>query len=191
MASGSLDPAAAQRRVGLRVIASQSAVLHTALVASAPPSRVDAVVSAVREHLGDGSTRTGCNVLRTFTDVGLMHRIEPAARPGLHELRGGDNHHDIVCRRRDASADVDFAVGNTPSLTAADDAVDEIDEAEAISWGRCPASVVATSGSSGDSKRPRSARHQLGDSAWDSGQPRSGANSHSQETLNEEEDRHV
>jgi Fur family ferric uptake transcriptional regulator len=35
--------------------------------------------------------------------------------------------------------DVDCAVGTTPCLTAADDAGYDIDEAEVIYWGRCPA----------------------------------------------------
>jgi hypothetical protein len=83
MDSGSPDPAAALRRVGLRVTASRLAV-HMALPASAPHSSVDAVVSAVCEHLGDGLAQTMYNVLRTFTDVGLVRRSEPAgpARPG-------------------------------------------------------------------------------------------------------------
>ena len=34
--------------------------------------------------------------------------------------------------------DVDCAVGETPCLTAADDAGYEIDEAEVVYWGRCP-----------------------------------------------------
>jgi len=40
--------------------------------------------------------------------------------------------------------DVDCAVGDTPCLTAADDAGYEIDEAEVIYWGRCPQCVAAT-----------------------------------------------
>ncbi len=39
--------------------------------------------------------------------------------------------------------DVDCAVGDTPCLTAADDAGYEIDEAEVIYWGRCPECAAA------------------------------------------------
>src|SRR5215207_7978509 len=147
MGTGARDPAAALRRAGLRVTASRLAVL-TALAASAPHPSVDAVVSAVRERLGDGSAQTVYNVLRTFTDVGLVRRIEPAGRPGLYELRVGDNHHHIVCRRCNAIADVDCAVGDTPCLTGADGTGYEIEEAEVIYWGRCPECVAATSVSS-------------------------------------------
>jgi Fur family transcriptional regulator, stress-responsive regulator len=143
MDTGSLDLAAALRGAGLRVTASRLAVFG-ALAASAPHTNVDAVVIAVRERLGDGSAQTVYNVLRTLTDVGLVRRIEPAGRPGLYELRTGDNHHHIVCRRCDAVADVDCAVGDTPCLTAADDLGYEIDEAEVIYWGRCPECVAAT-----------------------------------------------
>ncbi len=137
MDTGSLDPAAALRDVGLRVTASRLAVLR-ALAAGAPHSSVDAIVSAVRERLGDGSAQTVYNVLRTFTDVGLVRRIEPAGRPGLYELRVGDNHHHIVCRSCDAIADVACAVGEAPCLTASDDSGYTVDEAEVIYWGRCP-----------------------------------------------------
>ena len=131
------------------------------------------------------------NVLRTFTDVGLVRRIEPSGRPGLYELRVGDNHHHIVCRRCDAIADVDCAVGHTPCLTAADDSGYEINEAEVIYWGRCPECVAATSVSSGALERTRSVRHQLGDTALDPEQPKSRAMSHQKETAREEKDRRV
>jgi len=135
--NASLAPAAALRRAGLRVTASRLAVL-AAVAAGAPHSSVDAVASAVRDHLGDGSAQTVYNVLRALTDAGLVRRIEPAGRPGLYELRAGDNHHHIVCRTCHAIADVDCAVGETPCLTAADNSGYEIDEAEVIFWGRCP-----------------------------------------------------
>jgi Fur family ferric uptake transcriptional regulator len=135
--SGWLDPASVLRRAGLRVTASRLAVL-TALAAGAPHASVEGLVSAVRDHLGDGSAQTVYNVLRTFTDAGLVRRIEPAGRPGLYELRVGDNHHHVICRSCGAIADVACAVGETPCLTAADDSGYDIDEAEVMFWGRCP-----------------------------------------------------
>ena len=137
MESRSLDVADALRRAGLRVTASRLAVLSS-LASGAPHSSVDAVVSAVRDRLGDGSAQTVYNVLRTFTDVGLVRRIEPAGQPGLYELRVGDNHHHLVCRYCGAIVDVACAVGDTPCLTAAEDYGYDIDEAEVIYWGRCP-----------------------------------------------------
>jgi Fe2+ or Zn2+ uptake regulation protein len=148
METGSPDPAAALRRAGLRVTASRLAVL-SALAGGASHVSAEALVGAVRERLGDGSAQTVYNVLRTLTDAGLVRRIEPAGRPGLYELRVGDNHHHVVCRRCDAIADVDCAVGDAPCLTAANDAGYEIDEAEIIFWGRCPACAAASRPSSG------------------------------------------
>lgn len=143
MESASGGAAVVLRRAGLRVTASRLAVL-TALSAGAPHASADALVSAVRDRLGDGTAQTVYNVLRTFTDVGLVRRIEPAGRPGLYELRVGDNHHHIVCRSCNAVADVACAVGETPCLNAADRSGYEIDEAEVIFWGRCPDCLAAS-----------------------------------------------
>ncbi len=192
MESGSRDPAAALRRVGLRVTASRLAVL-SALAARAPHSSVDGVVSTMRERLGDGSAQTVYNVLRTFTEVGLVRRIEPAGRPGLYELRVADNHHHIVCRYCDAIADVECAVGETPCLTAADNSGYEVDEAEVIYWGRCPECVAAEYVSPDESSRTRSVGHhlQLDDTAWDPEPPTSRALNHHKHTAREEKDRRV
>jgi Fur family ferric uptake transcriptional regulator len=162
-----------------------------ALTAGAPHSSVDAVVSAVRERLGDSSAQTVYNVLRALTDVGLVRRIEPAGRPGLYELRTGDNHHHIVCRCCNAIADVECAVGDTPCLTAADDAGFEIDEAEVIYWGRCPECVAATPVASRHLRQTNSVPHQLGATALAPGSPASRATNHQQETRREEKDRRV
>jgi Fe2+ or Zn2+ uptake regulation protein len=159
MAAGRPDPASALRRVGLRVTASRLAVF-TALAANGPHSSVDALVSAVRDRLGDGSAQTVYNVLRTLTDAGLVRRIEPAGRPGLYELRVDDNHHHVVCRRCGAIADVDCAVGDTPCLTAADDSGYEIDEAEVIYWGRCSECIAATSADKSNHHQRKTARKE-------------------------------
>ncbi|MGE3269937.1 MAG: Fur family transcriptional regulator [Chloroflexota bacterium] len=142
MDTDSLDLAAVLRRAGLRVTASRLAVL-AALVAAGPHVSVDDVVGRVRERLGDSSAQTVYNVLRTFADVRLVRRIEPAGHPGLYELRVGDNHHHIICRLCGAIADVSCAVGEAPCLTAADSLGFEVDEAEVVYWGRCPRCVAA------------------------------------------------
>lgn len=131
------EPAAALRRAGLRVTAPRLAVL-TALAMGAPHTSVEALVSAVRVRLGDSSAQTVYNVLRTFTDAGLVRRIEPAGRPGLYELRVGDNHHHVVCRRCDAVADVDCVTGAAPCLEPLSAGGFLLDEAEITFWGLCP-----------------------------------------------------
>ncbi|HZI44180.1 MAG TPA: transcriptional repressor, partial [Ilumatobacter sp.] len=62
-----------------------------------------------------------------------------------YEVRVGDNHHHLVCRSCGNLVDVDCAVGDAPCLTASDDAGFEIDEAEVVYWGRCPACLAAGS----------------------------------------------
>jgi Fe2+ or Zn2+ uptake regulation protein len=178
------------RHVGLRVTASRLAVLE-ALAAGANHLDADAVAAAARARLGSLSTQAVYDNLRVLTRAGLLRRIEPAGSPARYEARAGDNHHHIVCRRCGAIADVDCAVGDTPCLTAADDSGYEIDEAEVIYWGRCPACVAATAVSSGELKRTRSVRHRLGDTPSDPEQPGSSAMSHQQETPREEKDRRV
>jgi Ferric uptake regulator family len=127
------------------------------------------IVLLTWSHLGGKCTvQTVYNVLRTFTEVGLVRRIELAGRPGLYELRVGDNHH-LVGRRCDAVADVDWAVGDTPCLTAPE----------------------VSSGELSELKRTRSVRHQLGDTAFDPEQPGPRATSHENETLREEKDPRV
>jgi Fur family ferric uptake transcriptional regulator len=110
----------------------------TALATSAPHTSVDTVVGVVRERLGDVSAQTVYNVLRTFTEVGLVRRIEPAGRPGLYELRVGDNHHHVVCRRCDAIADVDCVTGTAPCMEPSSASGFLLDETEVTFWGLCP-----------------------------------------------------
>jgi len=44
-----------------------------------------------------------------------------------------------VCRTCGTVRDVDCAVGETPCLTASEDGGFEIDQAEVVYWGLCPA----------------------------------------------------
>ena len=91
----------------------------------------------------DVSHQTVYDALGALTAVGLVRRIQPAGSVARYESRVGDNHHHVVCRSCGAVADVDCAVGEAPCLTAADDAGYQIDEAEVVYWGRCPACAAA------------------------------------------------
>jgi Fur family ferric uptake transcriptional regulator len=79
------------------------------------------------------------DALGMLAEKGLVRRIQPIGSPALYEDRVGDNHHHLICRGCGVVVDVDCAVGATPCLTAADNAGFEIDEAEVVYWGRCPA----------------------------------------------------
>jgi Fur family transcriptional regulator, stress-responsive regulator len=131
------------RRHGLNVTAQRLAVLRA--VSGQPHSTADDVWTAVRAELGAISRQAVYDALAVLGDKGILRRIQPAGSPARFEDRVGDNHHHLICRACGRTIDVDCAVGTTPCLTAADDAGYEVDEAEVIYWGRCPACVSATS----------------------------------------------
>ena len=92
-----------------------------------------------------------------------MRRIQPAGAPALYELRVGDNHHHLVCRRCGAVHDVDCAVGAAPCLEPAERLGFEVDEAEVVYLGHLLRLPGYTRG--GPRRRPmtppleRSSRH--------------------------------
>ncbi len=177
MPSANDDPVQRLRAAGLRITTPRLEVLR-ALTQGPSHIGADRIAAAVRARTGSISAQTVYNVVASLIAAGLVRRIEPAGGPSLYELRVGDNHHHIVCRRCDAIADVDCAVGDTPCLTAANDSGYEIDEAEVIYWGRCPACVAAAAVSSGEGSRTRSVRQQPGETAREPEQPGSRAMSH-------------
>lgn len=131
------------RRHGVQVTAQRLAVLRA--VSDHPHGTAAEVGAAVRGQLGAISLQAVYDALGTLTDKGIVRRIQPAGSPARYEDRVGDNHHHLICRTCGQTVDVDCAAGFTPCLTASDGAGYEIDEAEVIYWGRCPACVAASS----------------------------------------------
>jgi len=131
------------RRNGLHVTAQRLAVLRA--VSVRPHSTADDIYTLVPAQIGAISRQAVYDALAALTDRVLLRRIQPAGSPARYENRVGDNHHHLICRTCSRMIDVDCAVGDTPCLTAADDAGYEIDEAEVIYWGRCPDCVAARS----------------------------------------------
>jgi len=129
------------RRHGLQVTAQRLAVLRA--VSDRPHRTADDIYNIVRAEIGAISRQAVYDALGVLTDKGLVRRIQPAGSPARYEDRVGDNHHHLICRACGRMIDVDCAVGETPCLTAADDAGYEVDEAEVIYWGRCPDCVAA------------------------------------------------
>jgi Fur family ferric uptake transcriptional regulator len=125
----------------LRVTAQRVAVLQA--VSTEPHVTADRVADAVAAELGSISVQAVYDALSALTEKGLLRRIQPAGSPARYESRVGDNHHHLICRTCNRMVDVDCAVGEAPCLTAADGRGFEIDEAEVIYWGRCPACVAA------------------------------------------------
>ena len=104
-----------------------------------PHATVDAVERGARARLGALSTQAVYDILAAFHEVSLVRRIEPAGSPARYETRVGDNHHHLICRDCGLTVDVDCAVGEAPCLDPGAAAGFDVDEAEVIFWGRCPA----------------------------------------------------
>ena len=135
------DLASLLRGHGVQVTAQRLAVMRA--VSRRPHGTADDVIEAVRTEIGAISRQAVYDALGTLTEKGILRRIQPSGSSARFEDRVGDNHHHLICRVCGRTVDVDCAVGYTPCLTAADDAGFEIDEAEVVYWGRCPACVAA------------------------------------------------
>jgi Fe2+ or Zn2+ uptake regulation protein len=133
----SVDPAELLRQQGFKVTAQRLAVLRA--VSGRPHLTAEDVFEVVTADIATISRRAVYDVVGVLADMGLLRRIQPAGSPARYETRVGDNHHHLICRACGRMVDVDCAVGDTPCLTAADDAGYAIDEAEVIYWGHCPA----------------------------------------------------
>ncbi|MCW2943272.1 MAG: Fur family transcriptional regulator [Actinomycetia bacterium] len=124
---------------GLRSTAQRRAIL-TALLGHPHSTASDLVKRriGVGESGPLGLSKQGLyNVLEDLANAQLVRCIEPAGSPTLYELRVGDNHHHLVCRKCGLVEDVDCAVGVAPCLDPVERKGFAIDEAEIIWWGLC------------------------------------------------------
>lgn len=135
------DYSAVLRSAALRVTRPRMAVLQA--VGQHPHADTELIINATRELVPDVSRQTVYDALNALAATGLVRRIQPAGSVARYETRVGDNHHHVVCRSCGVIADVDCAVGEAPCLTASDDLGFEVDEAEVIYWGICPACSTA------------------------------------------------
>ena len=125
------------RAVSLRVTRPRLAVLKA--LHDHPHVDTETVIALVRVEHPTVSHQAIYDVLRAFTDTGLVRRIQPAGATARYESRVGDNHHHVVCRSCGAIADVNCVVGHAPCLTASADHGFAVEEAEVVFWGTCPA----------------------------------------------------
>lgn len=128
---------ASLRAAGLRVTAPRLAVL--AVVAEHPHSDADAVATAARSRLGAVSRQAVYDVLHVLTAAGLLRRISVDDRRGRYELHRHDNHHHVICRDCGVIVDVPCATGQAPCLDAPDQLGFEIEQADVVFRGLCPA----------------------------------------------------
>jgi Fur family ferric uptake transcriptional regulator len=125
------------RGSGLQVTAQRLAIMQA--VSAAPHSTAEELTDVVRGKIGSVSRQAVYDALGALADKRLIRRIQPTGSPTRFEDRVGDNHHHLVCRGCGQIFDIDCAVGYAPCLEAAHDHGFEIDEAEVVYWGRCPA----------------------------------------------------
>jgi Fur family transcriptional regulator, stress-responsive regulator len=133
----SLAPADRLRQAGLRVTVPRERVLE--VVDRHPHSDAEGVLAALGDDTPRLSIQSVHNILRSLADHGVLRRIEPSDSAALYESRVGDNHHHVVCRGCGAVDDVPCVAGHAPCLTPSDAAGFEIDLAEVVFWGLCPA----------------------------------------------------
>jgi len=131
------EPPDLLRSHGLQITPQRLAVLRA--VSALPHTTADGVAEQAKAAIGSISRQAVYDVLGVLVEKGLLRRIQPEGSPARYEARVGDNHHHLICRSCGRVEDVDCAVGTAPCLQAADDLGFEIDEAEVIYWGRCPA----------------------------------------------------
>ena len=138
------DPSTLLRNHGIPITAQRLAVLRA--VSARPHGTADGLSDGVRAEIGAISRQAVYNALGTLVEKGLLRRIQPAGSPALYEDRVGDNHHHLICRACGKTVDVACAVGKRPCLDAEDNAGFQIDEAEVIYWGTCPACLTQATG---------------------------------------------
>ncbi len=125
------------RRHGVQVTAQRLAIVRA--VSARPHATADEITDDVRSVIGSISRQAVYDTLAVLADKQLVRRIQPAGSAARYEDRVDDNHHHLICRGCATMFDIDCAVGDMPCLTADDDHGFEIDEAEVIYWGHCPA----------------------------------------------------
>jgi Fur family transcriptional regulator, stress-responsive regulator len=125
------------RAHGLRVTSPRVAVL-AALHELPGHSNAEQVATLARARLGTLSMQAAYDILGAFAEADIVRRIAPGGRLVLYEMRVGDNHHHLVCRRCGAVQDTDCVVGEAPCMHPSDAAGYQLDEAEVVFWGLCP-----------------------------------------------------
>ena len=133
------DPTTMLREAQLRATRPRVAVLD--LLERHPHADADTIARAAREILGKVSTQAVYDVLGALTEARLVRRIEPA---GSRPLRAAGRRQPPPPRlphlRRDRRRRLRRR--RAPCLHASDDHGYDIDEAEVIYWGTCPACKV-------------------------------------------------
>ena len=103
-----------------------------------PHADANSIYELVYEKIATTSKQAIYNNLNALVEHGIIREIKPKGRSSLYETRIHDNHHHVICRACDQVADAD-CFGVAPCLEPMDSHGFDIDEAEVIFWGLCPA----------------------------------------------------
>ncbi len=125
----------ALKGAGLQVTAQRLSIYKT--LVNSPHAMADEILEKVKAEIGSISKQAVYDTLNVMSEKGLIRKIQPAGSAARYEHRL-DNHHHLVCRKCNATHDIDCAVGKAPCLEAEKDHGFKIDEAEVIYWGLCP-----------------------------------------------------
>jgi Fur family transcriptional regulator, stress-responsive regulator len=130
------------RRHGVRVTAQRLAVLRA--VGRQPHGTAHDVAAIAEAEIGAISHQAVYDALGVLVEKGILRRIQPVGAAARYEHRTDDDHHHMVCRACDSIVDVapviDAAAGPAPAGGGF-----EVDWAEVIYWGLCPACQVTNS----------------------------------------------
>ncbi len=125
------------RSANLRVTRPRLAVLEE--VSAGGHVSADELRGRVTKRIGSVSTQAIYDIVHALTQARILREVKPNGSVALYEIERGDNHHHVSCRECGTILDVPCATGYTPCLQASDCHGFDIDEAEVIYWGLCPA----------------------------------------------------
>jgi Fur family ferric uptake transcriptional regulator len=130
------DHATLLRGAGLRATPQRLAIL-AALEAVGGHPTADELQAALREGGSSLPRASLYHALASMSQAGVVIAAETGPGTARYEIRAGRHHH-LVCRSCGAIVDVPCVAGATPCLDASLPGA-EIEEAQVVFRGRCPA----------------------------------------------------
>ena len=103
-----------------------------------PHSDADTIYKYVQSGIATTSKQAIYNNLSALVEKGILREIKPKGSSSLYETKVDDNHHHLICRTCQAVMDVGCK-SHAPCLEIHHDHGYQIDEAEIVFWGTCPA----------------------------------------------------
>lgn len=131
------DWSAALRERSLRVTKQRLAVLGA--LERNPHATVDELHEAATRELPTLTSQAVYVMLDDLVAAGIVRRLDAPRSAARFETRVGDNHHHLLCTSCGRIVDVDCAVGEAPCLHPSNAHGFEVEAADVLYRGRCPA----------------------------------------------------